>query len=106
MVCSVSPNSCALGHQQLFQTFSHLPTQHRFAIFGTEDEVIFQRENCASIMCIALMFHALSISKMLDRINISNIGCLPLGRGMRNWPLANLQFPCQLKQAAPLKASL
>jgi hypothetical protein len=52
------------------------------------------------------MFHVVSIAETLDKINLSNIGCLPLGKGMGNWPMANLSFPCQLKQTAPKKESL
>jgi len=43
---------------------------------------------------------------VLDKLNIYNRGCLPLGRGRGNWPTANLSFPCLLKQAAPRKESL
>src|SRR6267378_1241789 len=52
------------------------------------------------------MFHATIVPSMLDIVNTSNMGCLPLGRGTRNWLAANLPFSCQLKQTAPRKESL
>ena len=93
-------------HQEFLQSDFHRTAQDRFTVFWAKHKVILQREDSPSIVRIALMFHTLSISNVLDNINLSNKDCLPLGRGMRNWPSSNLSFPCQLKQTAPRKASL
>ena len=89
-----------------FQALGNTINQDCLAILRAENEVIFERKDSASIACIPLMFHAKSIAVCSMNNNyLTEIVCLPLSRGMRNWPTANLQFPCQLKQAVPLKGS-
>jgi hypothetical protein len=64
-----------LGRQQHFQPFCHRTQQNRLAILWAENEVIFEKKDSASIVCIPLMFHIkgialCSINHYLLRIDV------------------------------------
>jgi len=81
-----------LRNQQLFQPCLDRSTQDLLRYFGRKRGDISVKYR-VSIASIALMFHATIVPSMLDIVNISNMGCLPLGRGTRNWLAANLPSP-------------
>ena len=53
----------SFGRQQHFQPCCHRTDQDRLAILRAEDEVIFEREDGASVACIPVMFHITSIAQ-------------------------------------------
>jgi hypothetical protein len=87
--------------QQHFQPFCHRSHQERLAILGTENEVIFERKDCASLACIPLMFP----TKSRAVCSMKNTYLTP-GKGRAVVcgilvPSAQRRFLCQLKQAVP-----
>jgi hypothetical protein len=60
--------------QQLFQPFCYRATKDRLAVFRTPNEVVFEREDRASVPFVTSVNHLKYLNRPLDILHINNAG--------------------------------
>ena len=88
--------------QQFFQSLSHVAAENRLAVFWTPNQVVFEREDRASIPSISSVNHRKQVNISLDILQLTNVE-FEEGIVLREALRTMRNSPASYKQAVPFR---